>query len=250
MSATAPKKTLRRRAARWMHDRGWTDTDMDNTLRSRTARAVAERGPWYDWGHPAMSLVGRYDSGNAGAPRGRDLWWVPTEYVEGPFAQAHVAGLEVRHGCYVTSNYSDIMHSGPDVDWRIFDLQDDGHTVKIGLWPNLPEHDGRIQPLPWQELKPRTSLRLFLEWYLVDHKVKAQWLGLRSWIYWKALHAAVAQRKPFSCATVPEPRSGGYSHWHCQLKKRHAGAHRYRNYVWSDGHVEHSPAEATGSATA
>ena len=241
--SAAPRKTPRRLIARWMYDRGWTKVGMDDTLRSRIARAFGERGPWYDWGHPVMWLVGRYDGGNAGSPRGRDLWWVPTEYVEGPFAQAAVAGLEVRHGCYVTTNYSDI-HT--DVDWRIFDLQDDGHTVKVGLWPNLPEHGGHIQPLPWEELKPATSLRLFLEWYLVDHKIKAQWFGLRSWIYWKALHAAVQDRRPFSCAKVPPPCSGGYSHWHCQLGKRHKGAHRYRNYVWdpTTDRVEYAPAEA------
>lgn len=219
---------LRRRLARAMYDRGWAKSDLDNTVRSRVARAVGDWYHWYDWGHPVMWLVGRYDSGSAGCPRGRDLWWIPTEYVEGIEASL-VADMEVRFGCYITTRYEDVRSTSIGINWRIYDLQDDGRTVKVGLRPNDPEHGGRMQPLPWQEL----NVELFLWWYLWEHKAKAQWLGLRRWIYYKALHGAVHQKVPFTCQQVPPKFSGGYSHWYCQLRKRHSGDHRYRAMTWS-----------------
>lgn len=235
----AANRSLRHRAWRLMYDRGWTTSKMDDTLRSRIAHAVQEWRKWYDWGHPVMWLVGRYDGGNSGPPRGRDLWWIPTEYVEDRLAGSLVADCEQRYGCYITTEYTVVRSSAAEIDWRIYDLQDEGHTVKVGLWPNRPEHDGRIQPLPWQELK----VDLFLWWYVWRHLGGAQWFGLRRWAYYKALHAAVADRKPFSCQQTPP--TGGYSHWHCQLKRKHSGEHRFRNYTWTSGRVQHSPAHLT-----
>ena len=225
-------RTLSHRIWRVMYDRGWTKSAMDDTLRSRIAHAVGEWRKWYDWGHPVMWLVGRYDCGNSSPPRGRDLWWIPTEYVEG-IENSLVSDLEQRFGCYITTRYEDVRST--KLNWRIYDLQDEGRTVKVALYPNRPEHDGRLQPLPCEELK----VDLFLWWYLWQHKAKAQWFGLRSRVYYKALHAAVADKKPFSCQQVPP--TGGYSHWHSQLKRKHAGEHRFRNYTWSTGRVEHSP---------
>lgn len=231
---------MRKFLLRRMRKAGWFKPAMDDTLRSRIAHGLKHMRAWYDWGSPAMWLVGRFDGGSAGAPRGRDLWWVPTEYVEG-LSLNLVADLQVRYGCYVTTDYKVVSSTGSDIEWRIFDLQDGGHTVKIALWPHLPEHNGRLQPLPWGELIPATSLRLFLHWYLVDHKIKAQWLGLRTWVWRKGLHAVVHQRRPFSCQQVPP--EDGHSHWHCELNKRHIGKHRYRNYVWGDdSRAEYSPA--------
>lgn len=231
---------LTRRAWRVMYDRGWIKTDMDNTVRSRVAHAVGDWKKWYDWGHPVMWLVGRYDSGSAGAPRGRDMWWIPTEYVEG-IATSLVADFEQRYGCFITTRYEDVRATGSDIEWRIYDLQDDGRTTKVGVWPNSPEHGGHVQPLPWNELK----VDLFLWWYVWQHKGKAQWFGLRYWAYFRALHWAVGAYSPFACGVVPEKGSGGYSHWHCELWKRHRGAHRYVNYIWPGpgSRVEHSPKE-------
>lgn len=232
------------RAWRLMYDRGWTKPDKDDTFRSRVAHALGDWKKWYDWGHPLMWLVGRYDSGSAGAPRGRDMWWIPAEYVEG-IATSLVADFEQRYGCFITTSYTDVRATSGDIDWRIFDLQDDGRTVKIGLWPNAPEHGGRLQPLPtWHGLGHNREMRLFLWWYLWQNKGKAQWFGIRSWLYFRALHWAVNAHSPFACGVVPEKGSGGYSHWHCQLRKRHRGMpHRYVNYIWAGpGHrVKHSP---------
>lgn len=233
--------TLTHRAWRVMYDQGWTKSGMDDNLRSRVAHAVRDWKEWYDWGHPVMWLVGRHDSGSAGVPRGRDMWWIPTEYVEGISASL-VADFEQRHGCYITTRYADVRATS-DIDWRIYDHQDDGRTTKVGLWPNAPEHGGRMQPLPWQEM----NAGLFLWWYVWQHKGKAQWFGLRRWAYYKALHWAVNAHSPFACGVVPDKGSGGYSHWHCGLSKRHHGPHRYNNMTWAGpgSRVEHSPREAS-----
>lgn len=219
--------TVTRAVNRAMRHRGWTKTPMDNTVRSRIAHAIGDWTRWYDWGHPVMWLVGRYHGGSAGVPRGRDMWWIPTEYVEG-VAASLVADFEQRYGCYTTTRYEDVRATSGDIEWRVYDLQDDGRTVKVGLWPNSPEHKGRIQPLPWQELETP----LFLWWYLVQHKGRAQWFGVRPWVYYKALSWAVGAHSPFACGRVPDKGSGGYSHWHCDLRKRHGGPHRYRSYTW------------------
>lgn len=232
--------SITRRGYIVMHRRGWTNSDLDNTLRSRVAHAVGDWKKWYDWGHPVMWLVGRYDTGSAGVPRGRDMWWIPTEYVEG-IAASLVADCEQRYGCYITTDYQVVSATGADIDWRIYDLQDDGRTVKVALWPNEPDHGGRIQPLPLQELK----VGLFLWWYLVQHKGKAQWLGLRPWVYYKALHWAVNAHSPFACGVTPDSGSGGYSHWHCGSRRRHRGDHRYMNYTWPGPgeRVEYAPVD-------
>ena len=237
---------LTRNARRVMQDRGWMMSALDDTMRSRVARAFGDWYHWWDWGKPVMWLVGRYDSGSAGVPRGRDLWWIPTEYVEG-LALNLVADCEQRFGCYITTDYATVRGTGGDIDWRIYDLQDEGRTVKVGLWPNRPEHKGHIQPLPWQELK----VDLFLWWYLWEHKGKAQWFGLRYWVYYKALHATVHQKIPFTCQVTPDRDSGGYTHWHCDQKRRHAGPHRYRNYIWPGPgtRVEFAPVPVDSSPT-
>jgi hypothetical protein len=66
---------------------------------------------------------------------------------------------------------------------------------------------------------------------------------LRSWLYTQGLHAAVHTKKPFACQAAPPRGSGGYSHWHCGLKRRHAGPHRYNNYEWdpTKPSVEYAP---------
>lgn len=47
----------------------------------------------------------------------------------------------------------------------------------------------------------------------------------------------------------PPKGSGGYSHWHCQLKRHHDGLHRFNNMTWGeiDGMelgVVHHPVDA------
>jgi len=180
-----------------------------------------------------MELVGRDVCGNMDPPRGEDMWWAHADYVEGAEA-SWLADFEKRSGCYITWDYAKVRETA-EVNWNIFDLQDDGYTVVIGRWPNRPEDGGRIQPLYPTLSMRRSAVRLFLYWYLVEHKLKAQWLGVRPWIYYKALHASVHERVPFACQKVPPRGSGGYDHWHCSLRRRHSGEHRFRNYTWTDG---------------
>lgn len=74
--------------------------------------------------------------------------------------------------------------------------------------------------------------------------MKSPRFGLRRWVYYKALHAAVDRKIPFTCQQVPPPNSGGYSHWHCELKRKHTGDHRRGAYTWSTGRVQHSPIDS------
>lgn len=37
------------------------------------------------------------------------------------------------------------------------------------------------------------------------------------------------------CGHEPEPWSGAYGHWACQLPRGHRGQHRFNNYTWRRG---------------
>lgn len=44
------------------------------------------------------------------------------------------------------------------------------------------------------------------------------------------------------------PGEGGYTHWRCDLRRRHDGLHRYRNYVWDqEGQTEYAPLQSCPS---
>ena len=52
-----------------------------------------------------------------------------------------------------------------------------------------------------------------------------------------AVRAGYCNRSPWS----PAP-NGGYSQWRCAHRRGHDGAHRYRNYTWTDdGGSEYAP---------
>lgn len=179
---------------------------------------------WYDWGRPVMILIGREDGGSFdGIPRPHDLWF------------RHENGRMVT-----TRDYTEVRARN-DGEWRIFDSQNDGFEIVIGWWPG-PDGNGRIQQ---SGLDGRAEQRLFLRWFVWDGWIKAEWFGLRRWLYYKALHAVVTDKVPFTCQQVPPPNSGGYSHWHCQLRRKHKGDHRYRNYTWSGSKVEYAPVDGT-----
>lgn len=215
----------RRSVAKALYRAGWAKSDLDDTMRSRIYHVISDMKHWSDWGHAAMWLVGRNDSGSAGAPRGRDLYYAHIDWMELP-DRSWFAGQTDRHG-FVTTTDHDTIRKHRSVPWKIFDLQDDGRTLVLGWWPE-PGSDGRIRP----DSIEGNEIGLFWRWYWIDHLLKAQWLGLRQWVYYRALTAAVHQRRPFACNVTPDPGSGGYSHWHCQGKKRHRGAHTYHAYRW------------------
>lgn len=181
----------------------------------RRIRMIRDRRyPWWDWGHRVLLLAAREDGGSAdGVPRPADLWFR-------------------REGdrLVATRDYS-VVRERNDGEWRVFDSQNDGHDVVVGYWP-APGGDGRLRP---SGLDGRLEQRLFLRWFVWDGWIKAEWFGLRRWIYYRALHAAVHEKVPFACQQVPPKGGGGYQHWHCQLRRRHAGVHRFRNFVWPTG---------------
>jgi hypothetical protein len=192
---------------------------MTNKFLHRIVVIRSRHYPWWDWGHRVMILVGRDDGGSYDVPRPRDLWF------------RHDAGKLIT-----TTDYS-VVRKNNDGEWRIFDSQNDGHEVVVGYWPH-PNGDGRIQQ---SGLDGRAEQRLFLRWFVWDGWIKADWFGFRRWLYYKALSAAVQHKIPFTCQQVPPPSSGGYSHWHCELRRKHHGDHRFRNYTWGSTKVQHAP---------
>jgi hypothetical protein len=183
----------------------------DGSLAHRLATLIIERRPWYDWGHRLMTLVGDYRTGSYETPRGRDLWY--------RFADEN----EARGRIITTHRYADVRATaGQDVSWRVFDVQDEGGTVQIGFWGDRIAHYGMS----------RRELALFRRWDFWECRARGEWFGLRRWLYYKGLHAAVHQRIPFTCQQTPPRGSGGYNHWYCQLRGKH-DTHRYRNYTWS-----------------
>jgi hypothetical protein len=199
---------MRQKIARWMRDH---DAGREGTVLHRVHDLLAYRRPWYDWGHPLMILVGRYDAGTWGVPRVRDLWF-----------------RRERDGRLVATRDYTQVRGNNDGEWRIFDGRNDGHEIVIGYWPG-PGVGGSISR---SGIDGRDEIRLFTRWLIWDGWVKAEWFGLRRWLYYRGLHNAVEPYIPFTCRIAPPPGSGGYKHWHCRLRPRHAGDHRYVNYTW------------------
>lgn len=198
----------------------------DLIRRVQTIRARRYR--WYDWGHRVMVLVAREDGGSFdGIPRVRDLW----------FHQPDDSRRLVT-----ARDYADVR-ANPHAAWRVFDSQNDGHEIVIGWWPNGHGNISR------DGLSGRDEQRLFARWWIWDGWVKAEWCGLRRWLYFKALHAVVHERIPFACQVTPDRDSGGYDHWYCQLRRRHNGDHRYRNYTWAGpgSKAVHSPMDSAAT---
>lgn len=190
-------------------------------LAHRLLTIRVDRRRWYDWGHMLMTLVGQNRTGDYDAPRGRDLWY--------RFANEN----ESRGRIITTHRYADVRATeGQDVSWRIFDVQDDGGTVVMGFYGDRIAHYGLS----------RRELALFRRWDFWECRLRGEWFGLRRWLYFKGLHAAVHQRIPFTCQQAPPRGSGGYDHWHCELRGKHT-EHRFRAYVWTDDRVTHRPSE-------
>lgn len=188
-------------------------TAHDGGLIHRLATVATVRRPWYDWGHRIMPLVGVWRHGDYGTPRGRDLWYRQIS----------------RNTFETTYDYKDVL-ALPNGEWKIFDIQNDGHELVLGWWGS------RISPSSLE----RPELRLFRRWDFWECRVRGEWFGLRRWVYHRALHAAVHLKKPFACNLTPPSGSGGYDHWHCEVRGRH-DMHRFRNYTWAADRVAYDP---------
>lgn len=196
------------------------------SIRQRIDAIRRRNFPWWDWGQRAMILVGREHCGSYDVPRPRDMWF-----------------RDDAGKLTTTYDYSDVLAKN-DGEWRVFDSQNDGFEVKIGYWPH-PNGDGHLQ---LSGLDGRHEQRLFLRWFVWDGRIKAEWFGVRRWLYYKALRAAIAQKKPFTCQLTPPAGSGGYDHWHCGLPRRHEGPHRFHNYTWdpAGAAVQYAPTDVWG----
>lgn len=243
-----PRRTLAWRLERWLRERDRKAGRYDRTLRLRDLLGV--HGP-RDWGHRLMTLVGRADCGSWGVPRGRDLylrneWTYP---LRAGLTAADAKAQAVRHRQVTRDAMTAWDGAKRGEEWRTFDWQDDGTTLRIGSLGD----DGRIHD---SGIQGREELRLFRRWLLWDSWAKAEWFGLRPWLYYRGLHRAVDHREWLSCGLTPPRGSGGYSHWHCTLRRplwfiltgrrtQHPGPHRFLNYTWWEGddRVEYAPSQ-------
>lgn len=121
-----------------------------------------------DWSGLVMNLVGRGSHGEYTIPRGRDLYY-----------HELLGGKGGRHGFAWTHDVGLVLKS-PNLDWYHFAIENDGFELRMGYY------DGRFYYLT------RPEQKLFLRWYLVEHKLRGEWFGLRRWVYYKALHRHVA----------------------------------------------------------
>lgn len=217
------------RLARYLRRRRWHTRSVAGR---RLVELLDHRYPWYDYGHPLMALVGRDFCGNWDEPR-PPTWF----YRPGPMRRQPVTGyprrtLEVVKGHEAfRARELELRDVIEHDEWKALCVDSDGDLV-LGrrYW------GGSFYGLDYAE---RALLARYLRhWRLLD------WFGLRSWLYHVGLKAAVHRRRPFACNVTPPRGSGGYSHWYCDLRRRHAGDHRFGSYTWdgaATSNVEYDP---------
>lgn len=208
MKQAMDRPTLPRKIERYLTvKRRWYYDTPEGGVRSRVVSLLRERSPWWDWGHRVMILVGRAWCGSYDIPQPPTIWY---RFV-GP------KKLEVVRSY---DEYRRRIESAED-DWKFMSVRDDGFVFTTGYYQSEGFYG-------LSRVEVRLLLRYLFRWALTE------WFGLRRWLYYKALHSAVHQRKPFSCQAIPSKDSGGYGHWHCQEKRRHAGPHRFNGVRWDE----------------
>lgn len=232
-------RRIMRSLARRCRKRNWHYSEHDQHLRGRLVRLLDMRYPWYDWGHRALVLFGDCEGGNYGDPK-PETWWYRrgeckrmwrTNYPRYPLSTFEVITD------YATFKKRTEGLNGDQMDeWQAIYVDQDGELCLGHRW-----WGGAFYGMREDEV---ALLRRYLRRWR-----RHTWWGLRSWICCQALHAAVHCKKPGSCQAVPPKGSGGYSHWHCQLKRNHDGLHRFNNMTWGEidgmdlGGVIHHPVE-------
>ena len=223
-------------------------------MRSRVRHSLDDMRGWWDWSAWAMSFAGRDDSGSYSPPEPRAWYWyedgrryvIAKTYDEkrriDEAVSAARAAWHERHPRAELDRLRDERdwdalkddRCPEDPYWHHFNVQDDGHTLIPG---NVYGDRGGVN----YGLDRRCS-RALVRYVVVEWWLKADWLGLRPWVYYKGLHRRVDMRQPFRCSVRPTPGSGGYSHWACLLPRGHEGPHRVNNYTWLDGSAaEYAP---------
>lgn len=232
---TPSKRRVRDRLGRLMRKRGWHYRTPSNGLRARAHALVMEHHPWCDWGHRLMILVGDDFCGNWSEPQ-PPTWWYRlgpaksmwrTGYPRHPLSTYQIVKSHTEFRQLTEGLNEDQMY-----EWQAIGTNQDGdlhlgHQYWGGAFYGLTHWDAAL-------------LRRYLR-----KAHRHNWYGLRGWLYTQGLNACVNLKKPFSCQVTPPKGSGGYSHWHCALKRRHAGPHRFGNYEWdpSQKRVEYAPTD-------
>ena len=247
----APRRTLSYRLDRWLRKLDRKAGKYDRTAR---IRALLGQHGQRDWGHRLMALVGTHRTGSFEPPRARDLYWREGEQRRED--RSAIPGT-ARERVVTRDGWEAWQGVERGESWRTFDWQDDGGTLRIGYLGD----DGRLHD---SGLTGRREVAMFRRWFLWDSWIKADWFGLRPWLYYKGLHAAVHRKYPWTCQATPPRGWGGYDHWYCNvrigvlgtLRRRldrltgfasgapyHPMPHRYHNYRWDGaGHrVDYDP---------
>lgn len=234
----------------------------DKGLRRRLRHAIEDPIGWWDWARVAMVLAGRDDGGEFSPPEPRAWYWFENGQKPRKWGRrarsrlvivksydayrAYNEGVKLaqerwrlNHPVigqkYLESIDTWVDERGPITDddrcpeepyWHYFNVQDDGGTLIAG---NVYGERGGVN-----YGLSRAPARLLVRYIVVEWWLKANWLGIRPWIYYKGLHRVVDFRRPFRCNVRPSKEQGGYSHWACGEPKRHKGEHRVRNYTWTD----------------
>lgn len=225
--------------ARRARKRRWHHAEHDQHLRGRLVRLLDMRHPWWDWGHRALVLFGDCEGGTYGDPQA-ETWWYrrgqPKRQRWTGFPRYRPSSFDVVTDYATFKSRTKGLNEDQMDEWQAIYMNQDGELSLGRRW-----WGGAFYGMRQDEL---FLLRRYLRrWH------RHTWWGLRQWICNQALHAAVHAKKPGSCKAVPPKGSGGYSHWHCQLKRHHDGLHRFNNMTWGeiDGMelgVVHHPVDA------
>lgn len=220
----APARGPKRRLAQFLRQHGWAYKTPRNGLRHRLYDLAMARHPWWDWGHHLMILVGRDEGGNWSEPR-PETWW----YRLGPVKRERRTGYPAHPPStfQIITAYDEYrarvegLNEDQLYEWQAIYVDTDGelqlgHRWWGGTFYGLRKADTFL-------------LRRYLRaWRRLD------WWGARSWLYHRALHAAVYRKRPDACGQSPPRGQGGYDHWLCQLRRGHEGMHRFNSYVWGE----------------
>lgn len=207
-----------------MRKRGWNRTPHRDGLRARAYSLCVQHTPWWDWGHRVMILTGSGMGGNWQEPK-PPTWWYrlgpPTRMRRTGYPRHPLSTFEVITDYRTFSERTKGLNEDEMYEWNAIYVDQDG-ALSLGhrFW------GGTFYSLKKCEV---ALLRRYLRMWR-----RHDWWGLRSWLYTVALHAAVHQRKPFTCQQTPPQGAGGYSHWHCTEKRGHDGLHRFRNCTWGE----------------
>lgn len=162
MTTTNPNAYRLHRALR---KRGWNEKP--GSLRHRIYSTTSHGSKGF--ANLVMNLTGREWGGSYDVPKGRDLYFRQDGY--GKFRTTH--------------DFREMHASNRDGEWQSFNIQNDGFELHIGY---VDPETGNVRGSQID----RHELRLLLRWLLVEYFIKGEWLGLRRWAYYRALHAHVA----------------------------------------------------------